>query len=211
VGEGDVDQVLGPADGDAHGSGDDVGGVGRMVDAVAVEKVVEEPAVLGRDERLDLRHRRMLAAGPGHGDQDVDAVRAPADVFVDPAQLGLELVGRVAGGTQDAEAPGPADSRDHVPAVAEGHDGELHATEQLADRVHDTGAEQAKVRRRRRRARQPGPRPSRAAAWSRCACGGATARRRRRRWRQPARSTARRDGSPNRAKRYKGFEFLTSR
>ena len=59
------------------------------------------------------------------GDHDVDAVRVVTDVLVDPVQLDLELVGREADGTEDAEAACLAHGDHDVTAMGEGEDREL--------------------------------------------------------------------------------------
>src|SRR5207253_551146 len=70
----------------------------------------------------------VLGAGVRHGHHDVDAVRLPADVLVDPAELDLERLGRREGErAEDAEAAGLAHRRHDVATVAEGEDRKLDA------------------------------------------------------------------------------------
>jgi hypothetical protein len=48
------------------------------------------------------------------------------DVFVEPVQLNLELIGTETDGTKDAETAGVGHRSGHVAAVGEGEDGELN-------------------------------------------------------------------------------------
>ena len=55
--------------------------------------LVDEPAVLGGDHRHELRHRHAAVVGAGvlGGHDQVDAVRAVADLGLDPVEVDLEL------------------------------------------------------------------------------------------------------------------------
>ena len=76
--------------------------------------------VLLQLHRVELAHALVLSR-----DHDVDAVGVITDVVVDPVQLGGELLGAEAHGSQHPEPPGLADGGHDVPAVGEGEDGEL--------------------------------------------------------------------------------------
>ena len=95
--------------------------------AVAAEHVLDVLLVALGDHRLERRlvERRHLAGGERVRHDDVDAVRLPADVLVDPVELDLELIVRVGERAEHAEPARAADGRDDVAAVAEGEDREL--------------------------------------------------------------------------------------
>ena len=84
--------------------------------------------MLRRNARTDLfgRQRLLLAVQAGRHEQ-VDAVRLALDLVVDPGQLDVQRLRRVADGTEHAEPAGIGDRRDHVAAVAEGDQWELAA------------------------------------------------------------------------------------
>ena len=65
----------------------------ERLDAVAVQQLVEELAVLGGDQLVDgsPRQAALLDADVLGRHDDVDTVRAVADMVVDPVQLDLEL------------------------------------------------------------------------------------------------------------------------
>jgi hypothetical protein len=108
--------------------------------AMARQHLLDVLLVAQRDHRLE---RGLVEAGhaPPVGERgrhhDVDAVRLPADVRVDPVELHLELLVRVRERAEDAEAAGAADGRDDVAAVGEGEDRELDVEEIANTGAHD--------------------------------------------------------------------------
>ena len=111
-------------------------GVGRQLgDAVAVEDVVDELTVAGGDHVLQRRHREPALVGAGvlGGHDQVDAVRAIADLGLDPVEVDLELAITVAGGAEHAHAACLRHGDDHVAAVGEGEDRQVDA-EHVGDR-----------------------------------------------------------------------------
>ena len=129
--EGDVDVrarlAVGPAEQGAR--------TGRVIgesrNAVALQDLRDEAAVLVGDHRLQ-RVLEPIAGGQvgargGGGHHHVHTVRTASDVLVDPATLDLELLGGEGKGAEHAHAAGAADRGHHVTAVAEGEDGELEA------------------------------------------------------------------------------------
>ncbi len=107
-------------------------GVGRELrDAVLVEHPLDEVAVLLRDHLLEHGvHLADVHTGDGLGlgrHDDVDAVRAAADLALDVAEGRRELVRREPHRTQDSHATGLADLDDDVRHVAEGEEREVDA------------------------------------------------------------------------------------
>jgi hypothetical protein len=66
-------------------------------------------------------------------DQDIESIGSAVHMIVDPLQFPPHRVWRVAGGAQHAKSPCPAHGRNHVAAMAEGHEGKLDS-EHFADR-----------------------------------------------------------------------------
>ena len=124
-------------DGQARGLQHALVPVGEGRHAVLLEQVLDVPAVLFGDGRLEAVEIEVLALAHellGHG--EVHAVGLAADVGVDPGQLDLELVGAVGEGPENAVATGLAHGGDDVSAVGEREQRELDA-EALGDgRAH---------------------------------------------------------------------------
>jgi hypothetical protein len=102
-------------------------------DLVLLHQVVHELLVLRRDHVLQ---RRKVAARDCGRHYDIDAVRLPVDVLVDPLQLDLQLLCAERQRTQHAHASGAADRRHHVAAVAERKDRELNPEFVRKSRFH---------------------------------------------------------------------------
>ena len=116
-------------------------GPAQELQCVVVAVVDRHPVVgqdLARELQVFFRHERVelllehlgLQIGGVHalvfiGNDDVDAVGMVADVLVDPLQLDLELLRRVADRPEHAEPAGLANGDDHVTAVGERKDREL--------------------------------------------------------------------------------------
>ena len=108
--------------------------VGQLRDVVTAEDVGDERDVLGRDEAthgLD-RQAALVGALVASGHDQVDAVRAVADLGLDPVEVDLELLGAVRSGAQHAHPPGLGDRGHDVTAVAERQDRHVDA-EHLGD------------------------------------------------------------------------------
>ena len=73
------------------------------------------------------RCQRAFFVGDARRDDQIDAVGLSVDVIIDPLQLHLEALRRMADGTEDAEAAGFADRSDHVSTMAEGKERKLDA------------------------------------------------------------------------------------
>ena len=93
-------------------------------DAVLVLEVLDERAVLVRDHLLEVLE---VALDERRRHEQVDAERLVSDLVADPADVGAQLIGREAGGAEDADASGVADGGDHVLGVRERDDGNLAA------------------------------------------------------------------------------------
>ena len=78
------------------------------------------PAEVTLVAAIELVHPLVLA-----GDDDIDAVGAIPDVFVDPLQFHLELLGGETHRPEDPEAAGLADRHDDVPTVGKGKNGQI--------------------------------------------------------------------------------------
>ncbi len=107
---------------------------GDLGHVVAAQDVVEELLLGGGEE---LAHgigveAALLGARVVGGEEDVDAVAPAPGLLLDPGQVDVELVRGVGDRPQDSEPARLGDRRDHVPAMAEGQDGELHL-EHLGD------------------------------------------------------------------------------
>ena len=99
----------------------------RRIDAVTAQQVVHESAVFGRDLRGEVGGAcaGLGADGQVLGDQQIDPVRLAADMVVDPAEFGFQLLRRVARCAEDPEPAGLADRGDDVAAVGEGKEREV--------------------------------------------------------------------------------------
>ena len=73
------------------------------------------------------RGRAVVSLVVSVGQQEVEAVGTTVHLLVDPREVDLEALGRVAYGAEHAEAAGVGDGSDHVTAVTEGEDRELDA------------------------------------------------------------------------------------
>ena len=94
---------------------------------VAPQDVGDELAVGVGNQRSDVVERVAAAfvAGVLRRHDQVDTVRAVADLRLDPGQVDLELLGRMGDGAEDSETTRLGDGGDDVTAVAEGEDREL--------------------------------------------------------------------------------------
>ncbi|MCO5546628.1 hypothetical protein L7F22_000059 [Adiantum nelumboides] len=139
VGEHRVELGLGAAP--AHPRRDRVApGVDRQPrDAVAVEQVVDEGEVLGRELRTQ-RGDEVLPVGPGVGgllrDEQVDPVGPPVELLLDPGQLRVELLGGVGDRGEHPEPPGTAHLGHHRGGPVEPDDRVLDA-QQIGQRCPD--------------------------------------------------------------------------
>jgi hypothetical protein len=145
VGEGDLELRTGRVGRERRGAArppDAPAGlaVGRHLGhVVAAQDVVDELPGLGRDELDDVVERVAAArvAGVAGGDDEVDAVGPVADLVLDPAQVDLELLGRVGDGAEHAQPTGLRHRGDDVAAVGEGEDRQVDG-----EQVGDGGAHQ---------------------------------------------------------------------
>ena len=97
-------------------------------DVVLGEQIAHVLLVLRRDPGADLfRGEGFFLAVEASGNEQVDAVGLAVDLVVDPGQLDVERLRRMADGAEHAEAPGVAHGGDHVAAMAEGDERELAA------------------------------------------------------------------------------------
>ena len=101
------------------------GGAGSLADAVASQEILDELAVAGRNHlleaALDLRVAAVALERRGRDDY-VDGVRQVADLFLDPRQLHIQLVGGTPESPEHSNAPGLGDRGHDVTAMAEGED-----------------------------------------------------------------------------------------
>ena len=118
--------------------------VATHVDAVVGEDLVDVVPMVLADHRAQLRADVLdfvdarIAVGGLDRHHHVDAVRLAADVFVDPLQLELELVGRERQRAEHTHTTGIRDRGHDVAAVGEGEDRELdpeHLRETVLHRV----------------------------------------------------------------------------
>jgi hypothetical protein len=116
-----------------------VGDVGRrQLDAVFLQEVAGEVAMLRRDPRLQALPGDVLftRGRDVFGNQHVEPIGLAVSMFVDPFQFLLDRLRRVRGRAQHAEAAGAADGRDHVAAMAEGEQGEFYSQHVADWRFH---------------------------------------------------------------------------
>ena len=100
---------------------------GELGHLVPGEDVVDERPVRVGDEGADVVERvaAALVAGVLGGHDQIDAVRAVADLLLDPGEVDLQLRRRVGDRAEHTEPTGLRHRGDHVAAVAEGEDREL--------------------------------------------------------------------------------------
>src|SRR5680860_1418361 len=131
MGERDVEQWLVALGRDVHSpdAATPVGFVGQRRDVIADEELVDELAVLGRDDLRELRRVEAAFVGAGEllREQQVDAVRPVADLFLDPTEVDIELVGRVGHRAEHPETAGPTDLGNDVSTMTEREERELDA------------------------------------------------------------------------------------
>ena len=107
---------------------------GELGHVVAAQDVVDEFLLGGGQELAHGLGVEPALLGPGvlGREEEVDAVAPAPGLLLDPGQVDVELFGGMGHRPQDPEPTRLGDRGHHVPAVAEGQDGELHP-EHLGD------------------------------------------------------------------------------